>query len=149
MARDTERFMDALRLGRHRLREVSTGMETVSVVLGCFGRALNAFSGGLVGVACVTREGHGGIEGDFLPGVPLSIVIVSHEMLTRPMPIVGGLLVAEGGFPVEVTVGARVLVAHDEGGFESALCELAASGIFSAAVEDILSSERPLHRLQS
>lgn len=140
MARDTERFKAALRIGQERLAEGVTDVEVVSGVLRRFGVALNEFTGGLVGVACVTRDGHRAIEAEFVPGIPLSIVIVAHDSPERPMPIVGGLLVAEGGFPVEVAVGERRIVAHGEDGFEAGLSALAASGIFASAVAEILSA---------
>ncbi len=149
MARDTDRFMVALKLGQRRLADGVTDMDVVSGVLRRFGLALGEFSRGLVGVACVTREGHKAIDAEFVPGVPLSIVIISHEAPDRPMPIVGGLLVAESGFPVEVTIGARAVAVHDEDGFESAMGALAASGLFSSAVADILSSEQRPRKLQS
>lgn len=141
MARDTERFKAALRIGQVRVAEGISDMEVVSGMLRRFGVAVNEFTGGLVGVACVTRDGHRAIEAEFVPGIPLSIVIVAHEAPERPMPIVGGLLVAEGGFPVEMIVGERTIVAHGEDGFEAGLSALAASGHFASAVAEILSAD--------
>lgn len=150
MARDTERFKAALRVGQERLAEGVSDLEAVSGVLRRFGVSLNEFTGGLVGVACVTRADHRAIEAEFVPGIPLSIVIVAHEAPDRPMPIVGGLLVGEGGFPVEVIVGERTIVAHDEDGFEAGLSALAASGTFASAVAEILSADpSSLRHLQS
>lgn len=150
MARDTERFKAALRIGQVRVAEGISDMEAVSGMLRRFGAAVNEFTGGLVGVACVTRDGHKAIEAEFVPGIPLSIVIVAHGTPDRPMPIVGGLLVAEGGFPVELIVGERTIVAQGEDAFEAGLSALAASVPFASAVAEILSADTSsLRQLQS
>jgi hypothetical protein len=147
MTSNIDRFTAALGQGQKQLKDTRGGMEVISDTLTHFGLALNEFGKGLVGVACVVRDGHQPFHGDFLPGVPLSVVIVSHEAPERPMPIVGGILVGEQGFPVDVTVGDRTLTAHDEDSLEAALCELAQSRPFAAAVSELL-AEDP-RRLQS
>jgi hypothetical protein len=142
MTHNTAAFTAAFEIGQSRLNEGLSDMEVVSSVLQRFGLSLSEFTGGLVGVACVTRDEHKALETDFVPGVPLSIVLVDRRADQRPMPIVGGLRVAESGFPVEVIVGGRTIIAHEEDGLEAGLSALACSRAFAFAEVMSVSSTR-------
>lgn len=131
-------FVDAMVRGQERLAP-SAGLEAVAAVLQDFGRALAEFTDGRVGVACVTRDGHVPIGGEFVPDVDMSIVLVPGTAPGTQMPIVASLRIASGGFPVRFGLpGSSEVDVANAGGLAHMLDMLGGSNVFSTALKALM-----------
>lgn len=143
---NANQFIASLRDGQKKLTEAPVALRRIGAVFSEFGLALNEFSGGKVGVACVTRDGHAPIPGDFAVGVPMSIVLVSHVDPAAPSPIVADLEISHFGFPVVFTFKGSRHSAFQYDAVSGLLASMANSDVFASALHSLMPVNSPVIR---
>lgn len=132
-------FIQAIAVGQTRIQK--SGLDSVAEVLQDFGRALTEFTSERIGVACVTRDGHAPVGGDFTPEVDMEIVLVAGRTLGTLMPIVASLRVGSNGFPARFGLpGEQEIDVADAGVLSDMLCRLGESPVFSSALNVLMES---------
>jgi len=142
-------FIERMHKGQDMLAAGPENLRQIGEVFSQFGRALGEFSQGKVGIACVTKEGHQPIAGDFAVGMPMNIILVSHVRPETPNPIVGELEVAHFGYPVRFTLDGSSVPALSAAAVSDVLGDMAGSSVFAAALRDLMAIEAPRNRLDS
>jgi len=142
-------FIETMRKGQNMLAAAPDNLRQIGEVFSQFGRALGEFSQGKVGIACVTKEGHQPIAGDFAVGTPMSVILVSHVRPETPNPIIADLEVAHYGYPVTFTLDGSRVPAFSAAAVSDILTDVAGSSVFAAALRDLMAIEAPKARLDS